>query len=253
VNQSKRDMQDAELEALYQQAGDVESEASLDRIIHARAEQARREQASPKRLPWLGGLVTASVVVVAIAVVLQQPPPRGSEPETIGPTELREPEAFMAPSAAAPSDQQESRAADRAGRATGNLQSIAGPQAGPASAPAPSALESEAMTRQKLSQLARDTEELAGTVVERYRVIPAEIADDPDRMLTEIRDLLDKGKPGRRANCLLACARAIRITPSRKRSKKPSPSRIDERTSEHEQLFAGALFRGSSGFDLPDT
>jgi len=66
----------------------------------------------------------------------------------------------------------------------------------PAPAPdvAPTAPESEAETRQKQSQLARDTAAPAGTAVERYRAISAEIADDPDRMLTEIRDLLDQGK-----------------------------------------------------------
>ena len=196
MNQRKRDMHDPELEALYRQAGDVEPEAGLDRIVRARAEQARREQASPKRLPWLGGLVTASVAVVAIAVVLQQPPPGESGPETIGPTELREPEAFMAPSIAAPAEREESRAADRAGKANGNLQSVASPQARLAPTHAPTAPESEAETRQNRSQLARDTEQQAGIAVEQYRVISADIADDPDRMLTEIRNLLANGETG---------------------------------------------------------
>ena len=209
MNQSKRDMQDAELEALYQQAGDVEPEAGLDRIVHAHAEQARRERASSRRLPWLGGLATASVAVVAIAVVLQQAPPGESGPETIGPTELREPEAFMAPSVAAPAEREESRAADRAGKANGNLQSVASPQARPAPDPASSTPESEAATEQDRSRRARgdDIEQQAGIAVKQYRVIPADIADDPGRMLTEIRDLLAKGETGQ-ARKLLARLRA---------------------------------------------
>ena len=209
MNHRKRDLHDPELEVLYRQAGDVEPEAGLDRIVRARAEQTRRERAPSGRLPWLGGLVTASVAVVAIAVVLQQIPPGESGPETIGPTELREPEAFMAPSVAARAEREESRAADRAGKANGKLQSATSRQARAAPDLAPSAPESEAATQQGRSRRARDndTEQQDDIAVERYRAISAEIADDPDRMLNEIRDLLDKGET-RQARELLARLRA---------------------------------------------
>lgn len=192
MTEHQHDMHDPELEALYREAGDVEPDAGLDRIVHARADEARREQASPKRLPWLGGLVTASVAIVAIAVVLQQAPPGESRPETIGPTKLREPEAFMSPSVGAPAEQDESAAANRPDSRT--LQTVVPSQQRPTLAPGSVAPEPEAATEEERSRRERNIGEQTGIATETDRVISAEIADDPDRMLAEIRRLLDEGK-----------------------------------------------------------
>lgn len=63
-----------ELGRLYDHVGGVEPGAGLDCIIRARADQAVHKSRT-RRLPWLGGLTTASVAVMAIALVLQQSPP----------------------------------------------------------------------------------------------------------------------------------------------------------------------------------
>lgn len=69
---NERDKPTAELETRYRDHGDVEPDPGLDRIIRARAEEATRRR--PVRgAPWLGGLATASMAVVVVAVVLQQP------------------------------------------------------------------------------------------------------------------------------------------------------------------------------------
>ncbi|MEX0916285.1 MAG: hypothetical protein WDZ60_10350, partial [Wenzhouxiangellaceae bacterium] len=61
MNERSHDKQTRELQALYREAGDVEPETGLDRIVRARADQASRDRRPAGRLPWLGGLVTASV------------------------------------------------------------------------------------------------------------------------------------------------------------------------------------------------
>ena len=99
------DKHDTRLEALYREAGDVEPDAGLDRIIRARADEAVRVGRSSNRLTWLGGLVTASVSIIAIAVVLQQAPPGEPALESPAPQQSRQPEAFMAPSMGAQSRQ----------------------------------------------------------------------------------------------------------------------------------------------------
>lgn len=92
------------LESMYREHGDAGPSEGLDRIIRARAEHAARESAErkPRRriAPWVGGLATASVAIVAIAVVLRQSPPAG---DLAGP-DRAEPgaEAVQAPAAEAP-------------------------------------------------------------------------------------------------------------------------------------------------------
>ena len=108
MNERRSDKMENRLESLYSQAGDVEPDAGLDRIIHARADESVRINRSPIKLPWLGGLVTASVAVVALAVVLQQAPPDDPITESLVPQESGEPEAFMAPSLGVQSQLQDS-------------------------------------------------------------------------------------------------------------------------------------------------
>lgn len=98
MTEQQNDKHDSRLESLYRKSGGVEPDAGLDRIIRARADQAVRAGRSSNRMPWLGGLATASVAIVAIAVVLQQAPPDGQAPEAFAPEESIEPGAFMAPS-----------------------------------------------------------------------------------------------------------------------------------------------------------
>ncbi|MEX2499367.1 MAG: hypothetical protein WD397_10895 [Wenzhouxiangellaceae bacterium] len=114
MNERSHDKQTRELQALYREAGDVEPETGLDRIVRARADQASRDRRPAGRLPWLGGLVTASVAIIAIAVVLQQTPPGKPIPESLVPPAPAEPEAFMAPSMGAQSQQEVSADATRA-------------------------------------------------------------------------------------------------------------------------------------------
>ena len=103
----------SKLEALYSRAGDVEPDSGLDRIIRARADEATRGARSPGRIPWLGGLVTASVAVVAIALVLQQTPPGEPVPESLAPRDSAEVDAYMAPSMGAQSQRKAPTGADR--------------------------------------------------------------------------------------------------------------------------------------------
>ncbi len=63
------------LERLYQDQTPIEPPAGLDRMIRARAEQAIEQEKRIKSLPWMGGLATAAVLVLAVAVVIQMPEP----------------------------------------------------------------------------------------------------------------------------------------------------------------------------------
>lgn len=114
MTEQRNHMHDAGLEALYRTAGEVEPDGGLDRIIRARADEAARTRRASNRVPWLGGLVTASVAIVAIAVLLQQTPPGERLPESLAPQASDPPDAFMAPSMGAQSQQEVSADAGRA-------------------------------------------------------------------------------------------------------------------------------------------
>ena len=106
----------SKLEALYSRAGDVEPDSGLDRIVRARADEAIGGARSPGQIPWLGGLVTASVAVVAIALVLQQTPPGKPLSESLAPRDSAEADAYMAPSLGAQSQGKAPTGADRPAR-----------------------------------------------------------------------------------------------------------------------------------------
>ncbi|MBS3744165.1 MAG: hypothetical protein KGY48_07455 [Wenzhouxiangellaceae bacterium] len=205
-NDKRRDELDSRLEALYREAGDVEPDAGLDRIVRARAEEATRTGRSSSRLPWrLGGLVTASVGVLAIAVVLQQSPPgplrSSGTPEADAPIERSEPEAFMSPSAGA----------DATLKSTTNPRSevrqmeSAGADA-PEAAPAPSPSLREPLQPQSEETRAARVDDIvaeqAANVAEPAIPLPEEIADDPDKMLDRIEALIERDEI-RRARELL--------------------------------------------------
>lgn len=191
-NDKRRGELDSRLEALYREAGDVEPDAGLDRIVRARADEAVRTSRSSSRLPWrLGGLVTASVGVLAIALVLQQSPPGPPTPEAGAPLERSEPEAFMSPSVGADAASKSATAPPSEAR---EMES-AGADA-PEAAPAPSPSLGEPL--QSLSEEARAARlngivaEQAANVAESANSLPEEIADDPDKMLDRIEALIER-------------------------------------------------------------
>lgn len=116
MNERRSDKTESRLEALYREAGDIEPDAGLDRIIRARADESVRINSSPMKPPWLGGLITAAVAMVAIAVVMQQTPPGDPITESLVPQDSGEPEAFMAPSLGVQSQQQDSTGAQLGAR-----------------------------------------------------------------------------------------------------------------------------------------
>ncbi len=191
------------LEALYSQAGDVEPEAGLDRIVRARAAEAVGGARSPGRIPWLSGLVTASVAVVAIVMVLQQVPPGEPVPvpESPAPRDSTEADAYMAPSMGAQSQRELLTAKDRPAlqnneenRASARIEgSPAGamPPRPPASesrqrrtAPA----ESEPAAAPKLDESALDQ-----VVVTGARIITADPSalESANTLIEKLRDLLE--------------------------------------------------------------
>jgi len=195
---------DRKLATLYRQAGDVEPDAGLDRIIRARASEAVLTRRSSNRLPWLGGLVTASVAIVAIAVVLQQAPPGERLPESLAPQASDEPDAFMAPSMGAQSQQDVSADADRA--AAESLEEEISPPAG-AQLQARNSLPeapSESRQRRAAPPEAEPSAPSAGQddpAMDRISVTGARIADPEqaalesrDALVEKLRELIDAGR-----------------------------------------------------------
>jgi cytoskeletal protein RodZ len=78
------------LDRLYQDQPPLEPPAGLDRMIRARAEQAVEKDQRPRTLPWMGGLATAAVLVLAVSVVIQMPEPRPDlpRPESVSPNSI---------------------------------------------------------------------------------------------------------------------------------------------------------------------
>lgn len=92
----------AGLDKLYREAGHVEPEPGLDRMIRARAEEAATTQKNTRRLPWIGGLVTASVAAIAVVIAVQLPPPDGSLPEALSVRPVAEPAESAPPAKPGP-------------------------------------------------------------------------------------------------------------------------------------------------------
>lgn len=70
------------LDRLYGDQSPIEPPAGLDRIIRAQAEQAVELDRRARPRPWMAGLATTAVAVMAVAVVLQTqlPGPTVAEP-----------------------------------------------------------------------------------------------------------------------------------------------------------------------------
>lgn len=190
-----RAARDARLKALYSRAGDVEPDSGLDRIVRARADEAVRARRSSNRLPWLGGLVTASVAVVAIAVMLQQTPPGEPLPRTLAPQEPGGPEAYMAPSMGAQFMEKAADEGDRARPESARTQSSAPPHARSVAAPdamQDRATDADASMEERRSRHDDFVAEQAGIAVEHAREVATEIIEDPDRILERIKTMIER-------------------------------------------------------------
>lgn len=205
MTEHSNDRKDKPLEALYRDAGDVEPDAGIDRIIRARAGEAADTRRSTNRLPWLGGLVTASVAIVAIAVVLQQTPPGPppAEAPEAADAEALESRRFMAPSVGADATLESSAEAQRARREMRQMQSIAetAEEAPPQAEPRPSAaaLDDRAnavseQDRPVVISERRRAELPDKGVVEPAHSKSAEIDEDPAAILARIESLIDTGE-----------------------------------------------------------
>lgn len=195
MTEHRNDKQDARLEALYREAGDVEPDAGLDRIIRARADEAAGSHRSSSRLPWLGGLVTASVAIVAIAVVLQQSPPSQPAQDSFAPLEESEPEAYMSPSLGADAEMKSSSEMRRARSEIRDMQSAGADAPEAAPPPSPAALPTPAQSLSEEQRAARRGDivaEQAVNVAEPAEAVARGITEDPDAMLTRIEELLEQ-------------------------------------------------------------
>lgn len=192
------------LEALYREAGDIEPDAGLERVIRARADEAVRLGRSASRRPWLGGLVTASVAIVAIAVVLQQTPPHepGTESRSVPKTPsvtAGDADAFMSPSIGADATLEESTGAQRrARREIREMQSTSTSDlVEPPASPAPSVEQSRAGNRspESVQAQAREQESVVanrnGIAAEPTQSESEEVADDSGAMLKRIKALIE--------------------------------------------------------------
>lgn len=72
--QARSGREPAALDTLYRDHAAIEPEAGLDRIVLARAEQALQSTARRRPAPWIAGLATAGVLVLAVGIVVQQSP-----------------------------------------------------------------------------------------------------------------------------------------------------------------------------------
>jgi len=196
MTEQRNDKHDARLEALYREAGEAEPDAGLDRIIRARADEAVRVGRSANRLPWLGGLVTASVAIVAIAVVLQQTPPAERSPAIQGLPETEAPAAFMAPSVGADAALKSSDESHRARSEIREMQS-AGADRLEASPPPPSAARraraqslSDEQHAQRLGEVASEQALNVSEPAQSLSDETEEIAHDPAPILARIEVLI---------------------------------------------------------------
>jgi len=190
MTEHRNDKHDAALEALYREAGDVEPDAGLDRIIRARADQAARAGRSPGRLPWLGGLITASVAIVAIAVVLQQSPPGEPVPGSPAPQASDEAEAFTAPSIGAGADLELSARRQRARSETQSDADTA--QAEPPPSAARANDDRQVTEQHRAARLGDIVAERAFNASEPAPSASKEVTPDPDAILAGIDELIER-------------------------------------------------------------
>lgn len=212
-----------DLEALYRQTPDVAPDAGLDRIIRARADEAARTSRSSRRVPWLGGLVTASVAIVAIAVVMQQAPPGSPVNDTFAPEQDTESGAFesrsiMSPSVGADATLESSSAQTRGlRREIRQMQSASDMPAGapppqvPArpSAAAPDDRSGFTAEESRAERLDDIVAEQAAKVAEPARSEAVELEEDADAVLARIEALVGQGEIQRAAELLDAFKRSF--------------------------------------------
>jgi hypothetical protein len=169
-----RDKTTDELASLYNRHrdDDIEPEAGLDRLIRARAEAATEAPRSNRSLPWVGGLATASLAIVALAVVLQQTPTDERHETDIATDALSRPApASDEPSPKAASNRQ-ARVVDRKRSGSGEQRFKSAERSLPESGAAAVEETTEAVRAEA----------------------PAADADDPERWIAIIRALIDRGE-----------------------------------------------------------
>ena len=202
MTEQRNDKHDAALEALYRETGDVEPDAGLDRIIRVRADESSRSGRSSNRLPWLGGLVTASVAIVAVAVVLQQappgsPPPESFAPQTSGESETSGLEILMAPSVGADSTLESSAETRRARSQIREMSSAGADESDASPPPSAAALRPPVQSlpeQQRTERLGDIVTEQAANVAEPVAPKLHATAADPDTVLARIKALLEDGE-----------------------------------------------------------
>jgi len=196
MSPNDRDKPTTELASIYREHGDAEPDPGLDRIIRARADQAARRSGARPPAPWIGGLVTASVAVIAIAVVLRQAP-TGAPDEARRPAPQTEIPAARSP-APAPGAAPESGA-------EGLRRSRTPEQAANDTEP-DELLEKEAFSADRAAIIDENNEaSVGGSGDARDRETAAtaadtplpEIAGDPASMVESIRALIEKGETDR--------------------------------------------------------
>jgi len=215
MSPNDRDKPTIDLESMYREHGDIEPDPGLDRMIRARADEAAQGSRSRRPAPWIGGLVTASVALIAIAVVLRQAP-------TGAPTS--QDEVPRAAPRAAPAGAEPGAVPESAARSA-PPSSIAGAPRRPGTAEEARAASDPAGTRERDAFLAeraalvgdRDqkTESGAGGATEREAAEPGRVPEreaaepgsvpEPEVMVESIRRLIeqDRIQPARRRAELL--------------------------------------------------
>jgi hypothetical protein len=193
MTRNDRDKSSAELEALYREHGDAEPPEGLDRIVRARAERAA-ESGRRRLAPWIGGVATASVAVVAVAIVLNQSPQ---------PTALQPPETAPQ-SEAAPAADVQRRSARPAVEAASDRSAgfIAAPdeQGGPAAAAELPGPRDDVDADESLSAIRAQID--AGDCDAARRLLAAQRERDPDFQLpADLADALDAEASGPDARC----------------------------------------------------
>ena len=182
MSPNEREKTTSELADLYTRHGeqdDIEPEAGLDRLIRARAEAAVEDSRSRRALPWIGGLATASVAIVAIAVVLQQSP-TGERAESDVAIDAFSRQATESNDSVEPAAQ--APLAEISRRARSAEQDLAGsPPVG--------------FSERKSLAADRSLPELTEAAEDRTDADPAEAlaVDNPERWLASIRQLVERG------------------------------------------------------------
>jgi hypothetical protein len=177
-----------ELESLYREAGDAEPSDGLDRIIRARADQAAERTRRRRFAPWVGGLTTASVAIIAVTLGFLQKPNGASEHRV--PAEAQTPALESAEPAG--------RSPDRTALQKSETAPAGAPQQGAALRERRSVRDTEAVEIAPSADFAGDRAAPANDADEALPPLePSAASNDIEAMLARIRALLESGETER--------------------------------------------------------